>query len=81
MFTNVQVIYSYFFIHEQLFYNIHKHKNVVTFYPCFFFKNSYVELPKKNDIWPSAELLNFPREIANLHGVYGYRGDNLEWNI
>jgi len=42
---------------------------------------SCLELPQRNDTWPSAELLNSPKRTIDIHGVYGCRGYNLEQNI
>jgi len=42
---------------------------------------SCLELPQRKSTWPFAELLNSPRGIANLHGVYGYWGHTLQRNI
>ncbi len=42
---------------------------------------SCFEFLQKHGPWPFAKLLNSPRRIANLHGVYGCRGHSLQHNI
>ncbi len=39
---------------------------------------SCLEFLQRNGTWPFAQLLNFPREIVDLHGVFGSKGNGLQ---
>jgi len=41
---------------------------------------SCLELFQKNGTWPFIELLNSPKGIVDLHGVYGCRSNDLQRN-